>query len=317
MNNSVSMNPTSQEIQTTNTSQEVSQPQPTSSRFTRKRFLIGVIILLICLLISFGLYYSTHRQASTDILLATVGNQKIYKSVVEKAAEEQYVPSAINNTVLKRFFDAVVERAILDNEAKKQGIVVSNNEIRNYLNKNKLSEKTKLIAKYNILKEKIITSQIRNVEAYTVSFWIPPYSYPQKSEFALQRKDGENALKEIEQKLKGGETASAAAHAAYIKYPMLQAILAVNGYLLKTVNEQSLITTPKEYVFSSENTGQIFYDTLFSLRDIGEVKKIQGENGSGGSVVKLVTIHSGMDLGYADWLSKKREALVTMHSNIE
>ncbi len=306
-----------QETKEVDSTQKASQPQPVPGRSNKKRFAIGIIILLIFLFAAFGLYSLTRKQVPADILLATVGNEKIYKSTVEKVAEEQYVPSAIDNVVLKRFLDVTIERLILNNEAKKLEIVVSDSEISNYLNENKLSEKAKLIAKYTLLKEKIITSQIKNVEAYTVGFWIPPYSYPQEPEFDLQRKEGESALSEIEQKLKAGETASAAASAAYLKYPRLQNILAVNGYLLKTVTEQSLITTPKEYVFSSENAGQIFYDTLFSLRNIGEVRKIQGEDGSGGSVIKLVAINSGMDLGYEDWLNEKKKALVTMHNNLE
>ncbi len=314
------MNPTNQEIQATNIPQEDSQPQSTSSRITRKRFVIGLIILLICLLIPLGLYYSPHKQVPVDILLAAVGNQKIYKSAVEKAAEEQYAPSVINNTVLKRFFDIVVERAILDNEAKKLNITVSPAEINAYLTANHLSVKGSNIAIYAILKDKIIASQTKNVSAYSIGFFFS--SGTSSANMAPQQKTAsvENALNQAQAELVKAKPPFDVAKDLYNAYVSVKPIVSLNGhtYFSNETGDESFFVNPKLYTFNNADIQKLgypeFYTTLSIMKN-GDIKQVIASEGYGGNVIKVVAKSSGGFTNYNDFLvKKKQELLKKIHS---
>lgn len=290
---------------------------------------VGVLLILIGILLLIPSQNLPFVQKPTptpkpDVLLATVGDKQIYKSAVELAAREQYAQSAITLDVLKTFFPIVIERAILDYEAEKQKIIVTNQEIKNKvkeLNPSQTQTPSQLkslstTARYLLLKNKIITTQIKSVEAYTIGFWIPPFSYPQKPEFTTQRLEGATALNEIDSRLKKGEEPLVIARSIDTKYPVLHEILAINGYLLKSLTDEKKAKTPRVYIYDKKNVGQPFFDTVFSLKTPGEIKKVEGKDGSGGSVIKLVSINKGESFSYEDWIKKQTTDLVKIYKQL-
>lgn len=312
MNESISINPTGQ---------EAPPPQLKPSSFTRRRVVIGVIILLFCLLIPLGLYYSARKQVPADILLVSVGENKIYKSTVQKVAEEQYVPSAISQDVLKKFLDVAIERSVLDIEAKKLNIVISENEIDKELQKSGLGSLNRNVIRYKLLKEKIIASQIKSVEAYTIGFWIPSFDYPQKPEYETQRIEGKKALDEIEKKLKNEEIPLDVTAYIFERYEILQPMLALNGYIFRKTKDQTLFTTPKIYQINEKErdksyTDKELFDILLTIQP-NEVKTILRKDGSGGTVIKSVAVNREVGhSSYEEFLNAKKKELVKTYTSL-
>lgn len=288
-------------------------------------FLIGGILIFLLLIggIFWSLQKGTFPLSGTssqptpvpNILLATVGDQKIYRNDVYKIAAEQYVPSAINNAVLKRFLDTAIERAILDITAKQMNITVSDAEVKTYLLASKLSDKSFNISKYMILKNKVMAAQVKNVQAYTIGFWLPPLSSPQKPEYAQERIDGQKALVDISQRLSNAEVPLSVTQYIYTTYPTLQSRLALNGYIFATTQNKSLMAQPKIFTFNASDlskpyTNNALYDAAAAMI-VNEVRIVQQDPGagSGGDVIKVSTIQGTGYTNYNDFLQAKKKEL--------
>ena len=266
----------------------------------RPSFAILIPVLFVLIIVAVAAWYLTFKSFENP-LLATVAEEKLYKSTVEEIAKEQYVPSAINSDVIKLFLDIAVEREILDLEAKRLGIVIP-------LTGSKQQH-------YDVLKKKITAASIESVSAYEISFWVPPPAdYPQKPEYEEIRQTGKIALDEAEEKLKNKENPLLVTQILYSKYPILQPILALNGYLLKSKTDDSIFSKPRTYTYDKRNAGQAFYDTLFSLQK-GELKKSIWIDGSGGAVIQIISVNLGSGLDYDEWLAVKKKELVIYNSS--
>ncbi len=272
---------------------EISSGQKKSG--IRASFVILIPVLLVLIIVAVAAWYFTFRS-SENPLLATVAGEKLYKGTVEEIAKEQYLPSAIDSTVTKLFLDIAVEREILDSEAKRLGIVIPPAESKQQY--------------YDTLKKKITAVSIESVSAYEISFWVPPPAdYPQTPEYEEIRQTGKIALDEAEEKLKNKEDPLLVTQILYSRYPILQPILALNGYLIKSKVDDSVFGEPRTYVYDKRNEGQEFYDTLFSLQK-GELKKSIWTDGSGGAVIQVISVNSGSGLDYEQWLAGKKKELV-------
>lgn len=294
-------------------------PVQPDQRDKKRRFLIpsAILALVILPLLIFGAWRLFGPKP--DVLLATVGDQKIYKSDVIKAAEEQYVPKAVTNDVLKRFYDIVIERAILDQEAKNLGIVLTANQIKHRISQispanSNLQNSLYTITKYDLLKQAVIKKKVISVSGYSVGFYIPPNDYPvQKPEYAMQRIDGEKALIEIEALFKNNQSATTIATAISNKYPSLQNMLSVNGYIWNKSPSNNLVREPKLFIISSfDKNSTVYnketYETLLTIKP-NEIKKILRVNGSGGLVLKAIAVKGEGFKNYKEFINKKESEL--------
>lgn len=294
-------------------------------------FAIGAIVILIIVALVAIVFLSnkknqtnqtaqpTPKPFQNNTLLATVGEKQITFEDVMNAAKEQYTIQAIDNAVMKTFLNILIEQAILDNEAKKLNITLTEAQIKAETNGNN-SEGAYTIAKYNLLKEKIMQRQVKNVTAFTIDYWIPPYIEPQVPEYAIQRAEGAKALNEIETKFRAGESPTVIAKYISDTYPALNEILALNGYIYSKTTNQTYFTTPKIYTFDPEFVGAgaysaQLYDTLATLKE-NDVAKIIKTDGSGGIALKVISVERSGYTTYDDFLAAKKKEEVKIINNI-
>lgn len=291
--------------------------------YTSRRFLIGVLVFLVIAIPTFLFIIQKRNQTPPDVLLATAGTQKIYKSQVETAAKQQYIPSAIDKKVLQTFLNTLIERAILDQEAKKLGITASQEEIhKNILfttnkggNKQALSD----FVKYSILKDKIMAKETKNVQAYIIGFWIAPFGYPQQPKNEALRVEAKKAFPEAGKMLEEGKPPLDVLQYIADNYPNLKIAVGMNGYNFSRTPNKEVFIQPYTYILDKkvmEETNSLdFYITMIAMKP-GEVKVIIPTDGSGASVIKLVNISQNGFVNYSDFLQVKKKELVTISNNL-
>lgn len=289
-------------------------PQPPGRSFSVSKKLIviiGIALLLIFVVAAFLLLSKKGHPVTTaqfqDTLLATVGDQKIHKSDVITAAGEQYTPSAITSDVLKKYLDIVIERTILDQEAKKLGITITDAEIQKSIVNNKTKSPGLIsIAKYQLIKNALIQKQVKSVQAYLIGYWIPPYNYQQVPLFAQERTVGKQALEEGKTLLQNGMPPLTVAQTLFEKYPLLDPIWSINGYFVNKLKDTSLVQSPRTLTVGETDIDA----SIFALKK-GDIAIVDGPNGAGASLVQIVSLNSGDFTTYESWLAEKKKTLVT------
>lgn len=292
-----------------------------------KRTISILVVLILIVGVALGIYLVHQNQdirqhaadqtttASQDPnVVAVVGTQGITKDMVEKAALEQYAPDAITPEVKKLVLDILIERAILDQEAAKDNITVTDDEIA----QSPLGDSPS--TKYEILKQKLIASTLESREAYVIGYWVPPSDYSptsltaaEQQKIAAIRKDGALALAEAQIRMEQNEDVLTIAQDLIKKYPSLKDTLGVNGYIVARTPDTTLLTTPRIYTRDPKSQGQPFFDTLFSMNQ-NEVKTALADKDAGGSVIKVVQIHHSQYATYDEFLAAKKQQLVTINS---
>jgi flagellar basal body-associated protein FliL len=281
-----------------------------------------VIAVLVCIGIGIYLFANSNKKVEqtsaekADPLLVTVGKYEIRESTLWTQARLEYVQEAIDKTVLQKYLDSQIERRILDLEAEKNSIEVSDTEVQSRLGNND-SQAVKNTIYYDLIKNKIMATQTHNVEAFVIGFYIASYEYPQKPEYAVQRSDGTEALEEIETRMSAGESPLEITKSIYEKYPSLKDILALNSLLYKSpTNEENYLNPKLIQVNTMDPTGPSFDPVYFSVVSTiqkGEVRK--GERtaeGSGGFVMKAVEVNKEGFPTYEEFLSAKKKEYVTV-----
>lgn len=278
--------------------------------------IIGILVLVIGVLSlvvvsrNSGKLGNNQSSQTSDPLLATVGNQKIYKSTVEKAASEQYDPNSLTNKVIKEYLQVVVERAILGIEADKQGITVTDTDIADYKLKYPAIRNQNTI-RFNIIKEKLIAKDVNYVDAFAVGYSIPPLSeeFLQTPE-NVERRALENTVGDVlVQQINAGTTPLDAAQGVFDQYPVLQPVLGVNGNILETVEDTASLEDPRRYFYDKRNQGQPFYEALFNQQP-GAAQKHVWEDGAGMMVIQIINAHKSSTDTYKDWINTKKKELV-------
>lgn len=293
------------------------------TRFYNKKifFALGIFFILLVPLI----FVLVMTQKSSDVLLATVGDKKIYKSTVEDTAREFYTPTAIDKKALKNSYDITVERALLDYEAATENITLSEKEIEEKA-KNMYSIQSPSInenyynaAKYTLIKERILAKNILSKEAYVISFWIPPFTYTQKPIYAEQREEGEQALNDAEQRFNNNDEPLTIAMDIFDTYPSLQNILLLNGYKIKNTRNRVVFEKPRLFTFEKELLKELddpeFYDALLETEP-GSVKKVIKSDASGGTVIKVTSQNLGKYISIKQLLEERKKQLVTVHQTL-
>ncbi len=291
-------------------------PESGRSFHVSKKFLIlGALIILILFLAGFFLLKNIQPSTSTtaqfeNTLLVTVGDQKIYKSDVIKAAGEEYAPSAITTDIQKKYLAILIERTILDQETKKLGITVTETEIAQAIsNSSTKNTGLKAIIKYQLLKKQLIQKQITSIQAYLIGYWIPPLNYQQVPLFAQQRTIGKTALQEGKILLQNGNTPLNVVKNLYQKYPLLEKIWSINGYFVNKLTDDSLAQTPRTLTLGQTDIDK----SLFALKT-GDITILDGPNGAGASLVQVVAVNTGEFTTYENWLENRKKALVTIET---
>lgn len=287
--------------------------------------ILFILVLVLAIFVLKDGNFLGDGQKSEDQLLLTVGEKYLYLSDVKKVADEQHLSTAIDKIALENAQAILIERTILDQEAKRQNIIVIPEQIQEYAKRlfsgSTLSFTQITQARYELLRDKFIGSTITSVEAYSVGFWIPPPTHKANNDeqrrirMAQQREDGITALAQIETRLRNGEEPLAIGRIISATLPSLAEIVAVNGYLLSSTDDVSFFSKPQLYVFAKENENNPLFITLFALQP-GQVQKVPGPEGSGGTVVKVFSVNKGENVSYEDWLQKKKEELVTTHASL-
>jgi hypothetical protein len=291
----------------------------------KKKWLITIVLLLLIIPLLISVLSQKKRIAPPQpetTIIATIENQPVYLTDIQKVALEQYQPNAIDREVLRISYDIITERLILDKVAKDLNLNVSDQEVTEALNrkgtpKDEITSLLKKDTRYDLLKNKILKQEVESREAYSIGFYIASYDEQQgedvseveKALFEQQREDGKKALVEIDRRLKEGEIPLTLAKDIYNKYPSLQPILALNGYILQTTTDESFMSVPKLYTYEKENVGQPFFDAIYTMK-INQITAINEDDGSGGYVIMMIGVNHASIHNYTDWLAQKKKDLV-------
>lgn len=304
-----------------------STPQPvviySQSRFSTKQKILFlalpvvlILIAVIFLLNYLGLIKLSEFFKKPDALLLTVGQQKVYLSEVKQAAKEQYLDSSITKSVMQNSLDMLVERIILDQEAQRL-------KIQPDKPKQSYSKSFTIKAKYDLLKNKIISALLESRQANVVKLWVPSDEYlktqgvseKDKQTMLALRTDIQNALIDLEKKVREGETMLKGARFIHDKYPTLSSRVTLNGFILEKARDENLLTQPALYTFDPKNAGVPFYEALFIMKD-KEIKRFMEPDKSGGSIIQIISIQHGASKNYQDWLESKKQQLIKVYSSL-
>lgn len=308
-------------------SNDSEQFYPKGPRVNRK-VALGVFVLIMIITIPATVFVarqpqSTQSTAANELtpetVIAVINGQNVLEKDLEQVAAEQYEVEAIDREALKDALDTVIERKILEIEKEKQGLEVLDSEI--VAKTQEGFEPTQ--AFYEVLKDKVTVSQTKNWEVYTIGFWLPMadergnLTAQEKKDVQKQHDDGLKAVSQAQDQMQADKSVLDIAKELSNQYPSLKDILGVNGYLLKDLGEGanlSDVENPRNYTFESANKGQAFFDTLYSLKTAGQVKKYASDKNSGGGVIKLVSAkpNAAFDNYEAFLKSKKTSSLVTV-----
>lgn len=300
---------------------------PKGPKINRK-VALGIFILLMIITIPATVFVASQPQTTQsgaaneltpETVVAIINGENVLEKDIEMVAAEQYDPEAIDREALKDALDTIVERKILEIEKGKLGLDASDVEVATKVSDG--FESTQ--AYYEVLKDKVTASQTKNWDVYTIAYWLPMTgereNLTNQETQAVQRQqaDGLKAIDEATTQLQTGKEALEIARDIVTKYPSLKDILGINGYLLKDIDQGanlSDVENPRSYTYESSNKGQAFFDTLYSLKNTGEVKKYVSDKNSGGGAIELVSANTSASFDtYEAWLkSKKTPSLVTV-----
>lgn len=292
----------------------------------------GPLLLLLLLLIIILNYFNIlrldilfMRVFNQNQLLASVDSRPIYKDSVYEEAYLHYLPKAVNKEALQKTFNLLIERVILDREAKKLNISISDKEVKKRLFEAHLTiplastSATRLTQfRYDLLKERVSARSLESRRAFTVSIWVPPTTYTvlpsnlSEDEVTQKRSQAEKLLTEAEKRLKKGELVPSVARTLYDKYPLLRTSLAINGHSFEKTVDQKLIGQPLLYTYDPQKIDRLLYKTIFSLKK-DEVKLLLRDDGSGGWVIQITEVNPGIKGNYKEWLNKKKQELVKIY----
>jgi hypothetical protein len=310
-------------------------PPPLPKKNVNKKVLAIVLLvfLLVVLPVTFFILSNRPKEApvntvtkatiSPDTLIAEFNGEKIYYKDLVTVAKEQYSGDAIDSQAIKDALDIFSERKTLDIERTDKGIEVTDDEIKQ---KQEADGITSTQAYYAILKEKTTKIEAKNWEVFVIGFWVPPSNQQQdltaeeKQTVKTQLEEGLKALDEAEALLKTDKTAVDIATELTTKYQSLGKVLGVNGYIVTQAKESGDLTeleNPKVYTFEPGNAGQPFYDTVYSLKTPGEVKKAISDEESGGNVIKLINSNGNTSFdSYDQWLASRKKSLLKIVYNL-
>ncbi len=296
------------------------------SEFSRKKLLVFGALLLVVLAIPVTLYTAlnlnnkteTRSQAAEvleDTVIVAINGEQIKKSDIRKIAEEQNDPSSVDQQALADALDTLIERKILDKAANDLNITPDQARLAKFEDDG-LSETE---AKYEALREQVILNAVNSIEIITIGFWNPPtvgvaaLSVDEQNDAATQLSAGTTALDEIESGLNAGDDPLEIADAINADNPELRAVLAVNGYIVGSLNQedrafasQPIIEEYGDTAFDAQTRDAIFNTAKNSIKKISNTSENRG-----GMVVKVVEKGDiNGSSSYDSWLTEQKASSV-------
>lgn len=308
-----------------NTVKEINE-EPKKGKVNKKIAALALIILFIVAL-PITIFVSQQQQntqsgaavsLTPETVIAVLNGQNILEKDVENVALEQYDTNSIDTQALQDALDILIERKILDYEKNQKSITVTQDEI----NKKQADGVNEKQASYEVLKDKVTIANTKNWQAFSIGFWLPPndelsdLTGDEKTTRKKQLEEGLKSLDDAKDQLQAKKYPLDIARNLVNKYPPLEAIMGVNGWLIKDLNSSanfSDFTSPRIYTYEKSNSGQPFFDTLYSMKNAGQIKKAISDKESGGSIIKLIKANPGAKYDtYEDWLSARKTTLVNV-----
>lgn len=255
--------------------------------------------------------------------MATLDGQPISEQDVKAFADQAYKTVPTDPSELKTSLNQLVEKKILEKVVTDQNIEITDQDITNQLAKDDLSNFSndpivRENARISVMKRKIELQFTKTRTAYTVGFWLPPVGYgitltqEEQDLLAKQRADTKNALAEILKGLQAGDGPLVLAKSIVTKYPSLNTVMSVNGFLLgKTANEV-LLTQPTVYSFQKGRQEITFFKTLFSLTQDQVALVEDPKTSSGGVVIKVTGVTDGPFDNYSAWFADQKATRVVI-----
>lgn len=294
------------------------------SEFSRKKLLVFGTLFLVVLAIPITVYTALRQQdtqtkaadSPETIVIMAINGQQITKAQIRAVAQEQNDPSAVDRQALLDAKDRLAERKILDIAALNYKITADPSRVNRFKQEG-LSDTD---AKYEALKQQVILRAVNSTEALVIGFWNPPES----SENALNVEEKENAeeqlevgtpaLDDIEAKMKANEDVLEAAEAVLEDNPELEPVLAVNGYILSLLTDETgraLSAYPLIYEWGDNSFDDETRNAVFALSKNAVGKVTDTKDNRGGSVYKIV--NRGNQNGsstYDAWLTEQKATFV-------
>ncbi len=276
-----------------------------------KRLLIFSVLLVVIVVIVFVASKKQEQpivgklppQEPENVLLATLGDKKIYRNDAKVVALEQYLASGLTSKILRLSLDIAVERVILDSEATSKKIVVDKG-------KNKIEY-------YENLKNTIIARELGTVTANSISFWVPAFHdiYPQKAEYQQMRDLQPKVFSEAISELQKGKSTYEIGKSIIANYPVFTSQLAVNSYILSKVSDISLMKKPVVYQYLVNSSNKLLMDFIFSMNK-DQIKTLIWPDGEGAAIVQVVDKNVGAKATYDEWLKNKEKTIKFEQENV-
>jgi len=296
-------------------------PNEKPGRKINTKLAIGALIVLALVALPTTIYLTQQQQTvqqqaapTDDKIVAVYNGENITRADVQALAEEWYPTNEIDSQALQDALDVLLERKILDKEKTDKNINISQEEIQAKIDSDSLSFKE---AEYAVLKDLVTQQEVKNWQVYTIGFWQPSTSdlaeltEEEKAERIQILSTGKSMINEAKTRLENDESAFSIAKSLLSKNPNFRGVLAVNGYQIQLDSEGSPeFEDPKTYTHQTKGIGQPFYDTIYSLKQAGEVKLNNPPDGSGADAIKLVSTNDSAFNTYENWLADKKKTAV-------
>lgn len=296
-----------------------------------RRTLLIIIVILLALAVPLTLFLVSQQQdirqraATPDTsVLATFDGQPVTEQEVRSFADQTYKTAPTDPAELKTSLDELIERKILDKVVQENNLQISDQEITDQLATEGLLDLAndptiRENARISVIKRKIEQRFTKTREAYTVGFWLTPPNYggvsltqEQQSLLTQQKANTPSALAEILTGMQNGDEPLALARRVAAKYPSLETVMSVNGFIIQTTENEKLLMQPLLYSFQQGRANLAFFKTLFTL-SANQVTLVEDpQTSAGGVVIKVVGATDGPFDNYSDWLADQKAKRVVM-----
>lgn len=286
--------------------------------------LFAAVAVLVILAVSLPLtIFLTQQQqtiksgAANTITDATVvgsfnGSQFTVGTLKDVILEQYGSDSLYNSDTLKIARDIYVERRILDTKSAELGLSISQTDIDSLAVNTGL---TPTQAKYELLKQQIILTQVNYVKAVSIGFWVPPggeidnYATEVQQIVQKQKDEGAGAIAQASASFNNGQDVLTIAQSIYANpaYSDLKPVLSMNASKFAQIpdSDKQTAAQPVLYEYGDTNFDSKTRDLLFGIAK-GEVATSISDQSSGGEAVfKVIEKGSGTFNSYKDWLNKQ------------
>jgi len=321
-----------EEVKLITTTPVVAEKAPLKPKLNLKILVIGLLVLVAVVLIIFSVFFNKTSintklppPEPENVLLATVKGENILSQELLDLAGTYVLESQMDKNDLKQYLDKLIERKILDIEAKSRAIVLDESEATKDLDETMKSWAPRLYQRdrdenyYKLLKSQISARFISSMALNIIGFWVPGPNDPEVVDVPdhdAKRKTGIAALEKIEGLIRSGTDPYKATTQILPEYPLLNKVLAYNGGILGAESGGTISSNPIEYELSKLKTSRPYlYDGVLLMKE-GETKTLIEPNGRGASIVQVVSRRGKEFNSYDEFISLRKKELVKFKDKI-